>query len=695
MLQTAALALLIGLALWSKSATFAALARFVAAGVPIWLVLYLIFKQLRRVAAEQLESAELNRARATGGSDAIFELDDEALLIERNRLRWLIRWMLPGTTVVVCLYLLVGHFIKWPWTLDNAFTAEGVARTQQPTMVMWFVVALGFACFLFAKSSLALARIPSWRLLHSGAIFIAACGLLCLGQVIALMATTSIPWAEPLFAYIVRISMIVLGIELVANLILDFYRPRVPGVVARPSFDSRLLGLIGEPGALAKSIAESVNYQFGFEVSSTWFYQLLQRWLFPIMVVTFVVILALSSVVIVDADEAAVIEHFGRPDNSRGAYLEPGMHLKWPYPIDVVRRAPVRRIREVVIGEATEKEEVHHEDKAILWTETHEYVPELMLLVASPKSGVSRPAILPQTGNRIEKILGDRARGTESVPVSLLMVSMPITYRAKDIHRYLYNYEDPVKLMEAVAYQYLSDYAAGVDMDELMSAGRDRINATLKSKLQERLDELDLGIEVVLAGVRAAHPPSKDSVAETYHKVINASSTMATTIQNAEGEARKILTSVVGTEERAKALDEAIRERDRLRSKKDADSKEIENIEGKIGLLLMGGDDLGLPAPSGKAAALISDARGSASRRVSAASSKVRAFSTEIVAYEAAPQLYKERRTLEMYADIGDVRKYLILADPRKVIIEYQTQQEGGLDRVLSGGVAEEKKNRQ
>ena len=45
-----------------------------------------------------------------------------------------------------------------------------------------------------------------------------------------------------------------------------------------------------------------------------------------------------------------------------------------------------------------------------------------------------------------------------------------------------------------------------------------------------------------------------------------------------------------------------------------------------------------------------------------------------------------------MYAEIGDIRKYLIVGDPSNVIIEYQTAQEGGLDRVLSEGLEAEKK---
>ena len=62
----------------------------------------------------------------------------------------------------------------------------------------------------------------------------------------------------------------------------------------------------------------------------------------------------------------------------------------------------------------------------------------------------------------------------------------------------------------------------------------------------------------------------------------------------------------------------------------------------------------------------------------------MQAFATEIVAYETAPDLYVQRRKLDIYRGLDAVRKYVILGDPKSVIIEYDTQEEGGLDRVLA-----------
>ncbi len=674
--QFATCAVFWGLAYWTRSDALATVARLMVIGLPVWLVLFLVFKQIRRVSAEALETAELKRSREAGASEGIFELDDEALLLEQNRLRWMVRWLLPTVTILLALFLVVGHFAAFDWTLEGAFAKEGMRRTQQPTLVMWIVVGIGFLCFLYERYSIALSRLPQWRLVRAGATCMAANARASLALAIALMATETTAWAEPLAACVIRVMLLILGIEFAVNFILDLYRPRIPGEIPRPSFDSRLLELLAEPGEIAKSMAGAMNYQFGFEVSSTWFYQLLQRWLFPILAVTIIAIFSLSSLVIVEADEQVVVERFGSLVQARPESLQPGIHVKWPYPIDVVHRAPVKRISELVIGEATEEEDETDPRRAVIWTEQHEYIPELMLLVAASKTG--------KTGSSEEHTAGKYAQTGESVPVSLLMVSVPIEYRIKDIHKYLYNYADPVKLMEGVAYQYLSGYAASVDIDELMGPGRERFNAELTDLIQSRLDELEVGIEIVFCGIRGAHPPVKEKVAAAFQQVIAAQTNMAATINAAKGQVQKMLTEAAGTEARARTLDEVIRQRDELRGGPAGHKLELAEAEAAVARLLMGDSDAGITALSGEAAALIAEARANASRKISLAARKVRAFGAELAAFKTAPELYKQRKILDVYEAMGPIRKYLIVGDPSNVLIEYETRKEPSLDRVLA-----------
>lgn len=686
LLQMAAFGVLLYLALAFASAATMSVARLVFAGFPIWIVLFLVFKQLRRVRSEQLEAEEMKRARASTEGSALFEMDEEALYLEQNKLRWIIRWLLPGTTVLVVAIALIGHFVLWGWETDvvwqKALRGEGLP-SEQPMLIMWVSIGVGFLCFLFARYTLALSRLPDWRLLRAGAMYMAGNAMACLILSVALMASGTIEWLEPLVAVIVRVFLLVLAFEFLLNWVLDFYRPRAAGMVSRPSFDSRILGLVGEPGGIARSIADAINYQFGFEVSSTWFYQLLQRWLFPVTVLTAAIVMALSSVVVVQADEQVVVERFGRPSPRDHEFLDPGVHFKLPYPFERIYRTPVRRIREVVIGEQLAgKNEDDHEHEAVIWTEEHEYVPELMLLVAS-----GGPVELPELAERVDVATGD----DEGVPVSLLMVSVPIEYRVKDVRDYLYNYDNPGQLLEAIAYQYLSDYAASVDIDTLMGPGRREFNGRLKTLIQERLDVLECGIEVVFVGVRGAHPPAKDGVAAAFQSAIAAETNMDSLIFNSQSKARTTLIEVAGSEARALELDEALVARNRLRAAEPVDAEALAQAEARVADLLLGSADGSVAPTSGEAAAMIADARTRARNAISAARSKLRAFSTEVAAYQAAPNLYMERRLLDVYRELDHVRKYVLIGDTENINIVYETIEPPGLDKVLSDSVEKEK----
>lgn len=684
LLQLAAFGLLLGVSVWSDSDALAALSHFMAIGLPIWLALYLVLNQIRRVGVEALETEEIRRAQEAGTSQAIFELEEEALLLEQNRLKWMAQWLLPGCTIAVFLLLLGPNIFLWDWSLQEVFNESVFRRTGEPTLMMWFIVGVGFVCFLYARYTLTAATLPGWQLLRAGAVCMAGSALACLVVAVALMATGTIEWAEPLVTYVIRLALIVLGVEFAVNFILDLYRPRAPGEVPRPSFDSRLLGMIGEPGGFAKSIADAMNYQFGFQVSSTWFYQLLQRWLFPITALALLAVILLTSVVIINADEQAVVERFGRLVTDRNAVLTPGIHLKWPYPVDIVRRVPVKRIRERVIGEAT-KESEEGEGKAVIWTEPHEFVPELMLLVAAPKVEALSAEVEAAPGG--EKMLEAR----ESVAVSLLLVALTMEYRVTDIIKYLYNYEEPEKLLDAIAYRYVQDYAARIDLDAFIGPQREALNRDLKRLIQQRVDELDMGIELAFVGMSGAHPSYKNNVAAAFQGVISAQTNMAATIHAAEGEACRILTAVAGSVSRARALDEAIRAQDQS----PANSPQLAEVKQQVKDLLMGNSAKGIAPAAGEASAIVAEARAGASKWITEVATRVRVFGAQVAAYQAAPTLYKQRKILEVYEEgLDNIRKFLIVGDPSDVLIEYESSKEAGLDQVLSEGLEKERKSR-
>ena len=707
LVQVVASISLIAVAIRFDSYAVAGVARFASVGIPIWLGLLLVFRQRSRVIAEQFESSELRRARETGGDSALFDVDNEDLLVERRKLEWLAKWLLPAVTVVLSLMMIIGSFMSgsarepgstapimsWGWGYSTVFQDADLLRTAEPQLVMWFVGGVGLICFWFARYAIGLARLREYRLIRAGAAICTGCALACLGVVAALGLGSAVSLAEPVVLYVTRALVLLLGLEFLINFVADFYRPRVAGTIARPSFDSRLLGLVSEPGGIAKSIADAINYQFGFEVSKTWFYQLLKSAFLPLTVLTLAVIIGLSSVLMVDADEQAVVERWGvrRTVDNRLQILGPGLHLKWPWPIEIARRAPVKRLSELLIGEGSEGNEIHvhgHDPDAldpdkhdvILWTEVHAFQAELALIVAtSDTADLSIPGGESSEENGVPQ--ADR-----SVAVSLAMASIPIEYRINDLEAYLYNYVNPVDLLRAVADRVLTDNAAGIDLETLMGAGREAFNRRLQTDIQAEVDRLELGIRLVNCGMQSVHPPSQADVAKTYQEVVSAESRMLATIRAAEGTAEATLTAVAGSATRARLLDQAILAHEALKGDPSASPETVKAARQRVEDLLMGNPSKGIKPLSGIASALIAKAREIRARRESIAASKVQGFASEVAAYNAAPVLYWVRKQLEALHDLGDARKYLIVGDASKVIIEYTNVEPTQIDLSDPGG---------
>ena len=75
-----------------------------------------------------------------------------------------------------------------------------------------------------------------------------------------------------------------------------------------------------------------MNYQFGFEVSQTWFYQLLQKWLVPLLGAGLLILWLLTSVLWFNP--AARVDRLLWAQLNADA-LSARLLLKLPWPVDI------------------------------------------------------------------------------------------------------------------------------------------------------------------------------------------------------------------------------------------------------------------------------------------------------------------------------------------------------------------------
>ena len=102
----------------------------------------------------------------------------------------------------------------------------------------------------------------------------------------------------------------------------------------------------------------------------------------------------------------------------------------------------------------------------------------------------------------------------------LLSISVPIYYRIKDPLAYLETTSDAREALINLAYRQLLAVTEARDSFRVMTVERQEISRALKQSLQNEVDHMHLGLEVVFVGLKDIHPPV--AVAPAFQDVISA-----------------------------------------------------------------------------------------------------------------------------------------------------------------------------
>ncbi|MCP4377498.1 MAG: hypothetical protein GY794_15145, partial [bacterium] len=294
------------LTIWLLSGSQSAMASvwLLSGGVALWLVVLLLFYARKLAAQEAIELEEL------ASESSIFQSDERSQLQPMAaRCAFIERWVIPIFTLLWAGWHGCMAVVLW-----SGVTAESEATLNYTSQGALFAVLVGFLAFLFSRYSTGMGTRSEWRPLRSTGSYMLICAMMVGGVVVALLgAWQGYAMVDYWVAMIIATLMMVLAIELVINFVLDMFRPRLPGEESRLSFDSRLLNLLAEPDRVGHSLADAVNYQFGFEVSRTWFYRLMVKSFIPLVLLGMAVLVAISSIVIVNEGQEYVISRFGRP----------------------------------------------------------------------------------------------------------------------------------------------------------------------------------------------------------------------------------------------------------------------------------------------------------------------------------------------------------------------------------------------
>jgi membrane protease subunit HflK len=500
-LQIVATAGIVGLSEAAQSSAMFVLAWFMSAGVPLWFVTLLVFRQRELAALEAMDLEELRREKqAIGVAEGMFDAEGGGGLgfrVAEARLQWMQRWLVPAVSLFHAAFLAGSGLFLWVHLRREL--PPLYAGNLPISMVVLAVIMLVF--FLISRYASGMGREAQRQLLR-------ACGSYTLGNTLGALAVlvslgvykyAEVAAVERAVGYALCALMIALAGETLFSFVLDIYRPRMRDTEPRASFDSRLLGLISEPGGIASTIAEAMNYQFGFEVSQTWFYQLLQPW-----------------------------------------------------PIDIACKYDTGRLHQINIGfkqfDAEPSQELSEQVGVALWTdERHFGQPHYNFLIPVPPG----PQAVPETQPVLEE---EAARPEQSWPVNVVRMDVAVQYRIDDkqLAAYTRSSDKPHQAMLDLAWEESVRFAASWDIFSLLGDKYATAGQTLQQRLQQRVDDLKLGLQIVYVGMQNVHPDK--SVATEFRKVVSAEQEKIAAIREALVKENEVLSAVAGDRTRAQEL---------------------------------------------------------------------------------------------------------------------------------------------
>ena len=667
---------------------------FVAVGTLPWIALAVVFHQHRLERLEALENDEIAATR--GDARSVFEGDREQGTAAASRLRLMHQWMMPTVSLAYAA-LLAGA--AW-WTLDWMAQLDdtgGNATTFRIGSALGWQVAtcagLSLVAFIFSRFVAGMATQGAWQNLRGGAGIMVGNALVLLaisvGVVFQVFQKTGVLEGV---ARGIGIFMILVAAETALNLILNLYRPRRAGETPRPAFDSKVLGLLAAPDSLVRTINEAVNYQFGFDITSSWGYQLLLRSVARLGALSAVVLVLLSTVVVVQPGEQAVRLRGGRVV---GEPVEGALMVKWPWPLETVERLTTARIRSLVVGPKpfdTSTVNFWPVDTALAPADRQPYIVLASSLAAQtardlgPGSFAAQSAGAAGDGSAPESAADDAAAGRVSSRFALVDADVLVNYRIKagglldflsfanDTRSRRSPLDMRERVLKAVAMRETSQYLSTRSIDQVLSPQGDSLVRQLRERIQSAYDRLGAGVEVVSVLIPTLRPPVGDA-AGMFEELSIDTQNARQLVQEAQRLASTSMAVIVGSVETADRAAAAINRLRQMERELGRESPAVREQRALVESLLLESRAIAASVISSARAKrwkLLMDARGNAAKVLGQAP-----------AFRAAPDLYRERAIMMVLGkELAKARnKYILGVDAARAGFDMEmVQPESGLN---------------
>ncbi len=215
---------------------------------------------------------------------------------------------------------------------------------------------------------------------------------------------------------------------------------------------------------------------------------------------------AWSSFYTVEAEEVGVVLRFGRYQSTQ----EPGLRFKIPFGVDRVAKVPVRRQMKQEFGFGTEGATNRYQFKRA-----------------------------PEQASEKEMVTGD---------LNAALVEWVVQYRISDPREYLFNVRNPDETLRDVSESVMREAVGDRTVDEVLTIGRQEIEAETLAKMQELTNKYAMGLRIDQVQLKNVNPPRP--VQGSFNEVNQAQQEREQSINKASGEYNRAVPKARGEAER-------------------------------------------------------------------------------------------------------------------------------------------------
>jgi membrane protease subunit HflK len=240
-----------------------------------------------------------------------------------------------------------------------------------------------------------------------------------------------------------------------------------------------------------------------------------------IIILLFVIWILPGTFYFVEPDEEGVVTTFGKFTRT----TSPGLHFKFPSPIEHAATPKIKQVRRAEIGfRATASGQIQR-------------VPAESLMLT-----------------------GDQ---------NIIDINLVVQYRIIDSVAYLFNVRRPHKLVRDAAETVIRGIIGSRNIDEALTTGKADIQITSQSQIQKLLDQYQAGIQVITLQLQGVNPP--EQVAGSFKDVVSAREDKERMINEAQGYRNAVIPEARGRA--AQILREAEGYREEKVKKAEGDAK--------------------------------------------------------------------------------------------------------------------------